>query len=166
MEAAMAITALFAADDVVLDVNTGNKRSLLEFLAAEAASRIGLSSDEVLDALKAREKLGSTGLGKGIALPHAELQKDIAPLMLFARLRRAIDFGAQDEEPVDLVFLVLWPTTAVKDLLPTMSEICRILREPQTLRDLRLARTPERIVQVLQQWASFDSAQGAPSRKD
>ena len=73
------------------------------------------------------------------------------PVVLFARLRRPIDFDARDDEPVDLVFLVLWPAAAGKGLLPAMSEICRALREPQSLRRLRLAETPEEVVQLVRQ---------------
>ena len=73
------------------------------------------------------------------------------PIVLFTRLRRPIDFDARDDEPVDLVFLVLWPAAAGKGLLPAMSEICRALREPQSLRRLRLAETPEEVVQLVRQ---------------
>ena len=117
----------------------------------------------MLDALKDRERIGSTALGKGVALPHAELAGDIRRFMLFARLHRAIDFGAQDDEPVDLVFLVLWPAAGGKDLLSTMSEICRVLREPQILRDLRSASTPERVVEIMHQVASFAPPPPAPA---
>ena len=159
----MAITAVFSADDVILDMDAPGKRDLLERLATEAAARLGRTEAEVLDALKDRERIGSTALGKGVALPHAELAGDIRRFMLFARLHRAIDFGAQDDEPVDLVFLVLWPAAGGKDLLSTMSEICRFLREPQILRDLRSASTPERVVEIMHQVASFAPPPPAPA---
>lgn len=147
----MSIPEFFSAADVILDAEPANKPALLELLAEEAGNRLGLPKQEVLGALQAREKIGSTALGRGIALPHAEIRDAQAPLVLFARLRRAINFDARDEEPVDLAFLVLWPTAARKGLLPAMSEICRALREPQTLRRLRAAETPEDVVRIVVQ---------------
>ena len=145
----MAISALFSANDVILDLDARKKRELFKTLATEAASRSNLTEEEVLEALSAREKIGSTALGKGVGLPHAELPAATSPLILFARLEKAIDFDAQDDEPVDLVFVVLWPERSNKELLPTMSTLCRVLREPKTLRRLRQAQTADTIVQIL-----------------
>lgn len=157
----MGISDLFSAADVILDAAPANKAGLFELLAAEAAGRAGLSRTEVAGALHAREKLGSTALGKGVALPHAELRLAEAPVVLFVRLRRPVDFDARDEEPVDLVFLVLWPAAVRKGLLPVMSEICRALREPQALRRLRLAATPEDIVRIVHGAAAPDAGRAA-----
>ena len=147
----MAISDLLSVADVILDVSAGNKRSLLEVLSDEAASRLGRSSQEILEALRDREQIGSTALGRGVALPHAELSGTHPPIVLFTRLQRPIDFDARDDEPVDLVFLVLWPAGGGKGILPTISEICRALREPQSLRRLRLAKTPEEVVELVRQ---------------
>jgi PTS system nitrogen regulatory IIA component len=149
MEIAMGITHHLSADDVLLDLNTANKRSALQLLAAEAARRLGRPEQEVLEALQAREDLGSTALGRGVALPHARLHGELPPVMLFARLYRPVDFEARDEEPVDLVILVLWPEASSEGFLPTLSETCRALREPQVLRRLRLAKTAEEVVSLL-----------------
>ena len=80
----MAISDHLSAADVILDASAGNKRSLLEILATEAASRLGHSRQEILDALQAREELGSTALGKGVALPHAELRGGHIPRSCFS----------------------------------------------------------------------------------
>jgi len=163
METGMSIPELFSTTNIILDAEPVNKAALLDLLAAEAGHRLGHPKQEVLGALQAREKIGSTALGRGVALPHAEIRDAPAPLVLFARLRRAINFDARDEEPVDLVFLVLWPTAARKGLLPAMSDICRALREPQTLRRLRAAETSEDVVQLVLQAVPPDTAQnGAP----
>jgi PTS system nitrogen regulatory IIA component len=151
MEKRMAISDLLSVADVILDVSAGNKRSLLEVLSDEAASRLGRSSQEILEALRDREQIGSTALGRGVALPHAELSGTHPPIVLFTRLQRPIEFDARDDEPVDLVFLVLWPAGGGKGILPTISEICRALREPQSLRRLRLAKTPEEVVELVRQ---------------
>ncbi|WP_207477293.1 PTS sugar transporter subunit IIA [Arenibaculum pallidiluteum] len=162
----MAISDLFSAADVILDASPGNKWALLEALSTAAAPRLGLPEHEVLDALQDRERLGSTALGKGVALPHAELRDAETPIMLFARLRRAIDFDARDEEPVDLVFLVLWPAATGKGLLPAMSEICRSLRDPQALRRLRAAASPDEVVELVHQLAVAGAEPGSiPERK-
>lgn len=159
METGMMISELFSTAGVLLDASASNKANLLELLAAEAAHRIGLSQKDILDALQARERIGSTALGKGVALPHAELPEAETPLILFVRLSRPINFDAKDDEPVDLVFLVLWPGETRKGLLSVMSQICRALRDPQSLRRLRLAKTPEDVVQLVLQEVAANSGQ-------
>lgn len=145
----MGITDHFSAADVLLDLEAGSKRAVLDLLAAEAARRLGRPEAEILDALLARERLGSTALGRGVALPHARLGGELPPTVLFARLRRPVDFEARDEEPVDLVILVLWPDTQPEGFLPALSETCRSLREPKALRRLRAAQSPTDVVGLL-----------------
>ncbi len=145
----MAITQHLSARDVLLDLGAASKDEVLRHLSAEAAARLGRPEAEVLAALEARESLGSTALGRGVALPHARLPGEHAPVTLFARLRRAVEFEARDEEPVDLVILVLWPEAAPEGFLPMLSETCRSLREPQTLRRLRAAAAPEEVLSLL-----------------
>lgn len=158
----MGITDLFSADDIVLDLSPANKTSLLHALAAEAAGRLGRPEQEIFDALQAREDLGSTALGRGVALPHARLSGNDDPVAIFARLRRPIDFEARDGEPVDLVFLVLWPSESPEGFLPALAEICRPLRDPQMLRRLRTANTPGDALALLHQAASVAASPGVP----
>lgn len=153
----MAITELFSEDDVILDAAPANKAALLDRLATEAAARSGRPAPEILDALLAREKIGSTALGKGVALPHTELADLAEPVVLFARLQRAVDFDARDDEPVDLVFLALWPASNRKGLLAAMSEICGALRDPQSLRRLRGAATPDDAARIVLQAVARDA---------
>lgn len=150
----MGITDLFSSSNVLLDVSANTKQALLEFMSTEAASRLGRPDQEILDALLAREQIGSTALGKGVALPHAELDGDGLPIVLLARLGRGIDFDSRDDEPVDIVFLVLWPSSGGKGLLTAMSEICRTLRDPQSLRRIRSAETPEAVIDLVRQLAA------------
>ena len=154
-------TDRISAADVVLDLGAGSKRGLLQTLAAEAAGRLGRPAGEILDALRAREGLGSTALGRGVALPHARLAGDDPPVTLFARLRRPIDYEARDEQPVDLVFLMLWPEASPEGFLPALAETCQALREPQALRRLRGATTAEEVVAILAR--SGGSPTGAPA---
>ena len=145
----MRVDNLPALDDIILDLDVGGKPALLEALAVRAAGRLGRDGQEVAAALAARERLGTTALGRGVALPHARLPGGDAPLMLFARLRRAIDFEARDHEPVDLVFAVLWPEEAAEGFLPALTGLCRKLREPAFLMGLRRAATPAEVMAVL-----------------
>jgi nitrogen PTS system EIIA component len=139
----------FSAADVIIGMTVKNKGDLLEVLANEAASRLGGSRAEILDALEAREKLSSKALGNGVALPHAQIPGAVRPVLLFARLTRPIDYDARDAEPVDLVFLVVWPAPDAKGLLNAMSEFCRALRDPHMTRRLRLAQSSDEVVELL-----------------
>ncbi|MGG5808279.1 PTS sugar transporter subunit IIA [Falsiroseomonas sp. CW058] len=148
----MPISDRMSAGDVILGWDAASKRDLLDGLAAEASRRLGRPQAEILEALRDREALGSTALGRGVALPHARLAGDSPPLMLLARLRRAIDYEARDEEPVDLVILVLWPEAEAQGFLPALAETCRALREPQALRRLRAASSAEEAVSLLDRY--------------
>jgi nitrogen PTS system EIIA component len=145
----MSITDHLSATDVILDLKAPNKRAALQLLATEAASRMGRPEDEILEALQARERLGSTALGRGVALPHAQIGGDPDPVALFARLGRPVDFEARDEEPVDLVILVLWPEASPEGFLPALSDTCRSLRDEQVRHKLRAARAPEEVLALL-----------------
>lgn len=150
----MGISGQPSAADVTLDLDAATKQDVLRLLSAEAASRLGRPEREVLGALAARERLGSTALGRGVALPHARLAGNSPPLVLIARLRRPVGFEARDEEPVDLVILVLWPEASPEGFLPALSGIVRTLRDPQVLRRLRCARTPGEVAALLRGNAS------------
>lgn len=133
-----------ARTGILLDlVVKGGKPGVLEALAAEAAQRLDAPVEALLSALRARERLGPTALGRGVALPHARLAADHPPLLLLARLARPVDWEARDGEGVDLILLVLWPEAEAERFLPTLAELCRVLREARVLRDLRAAATPE-----------------------
>jgi PTS system nitrogen regulatory IIA component len=161
----MGISDIFSATDVILDARVSSKRNLLELLSAEAAGRLGRPQQEILDALQAREQIGSTALGQGVALPHAELRGTDPPVMLFVRLQRPVDFDARDDEPVDLVFLVLWPEEAGKGFLQTMSQICKALRDPQSLRSLRRMETSGEVVELMHRLTATDPDQTATSEE-
>jgi PTS system nitrogen regulatory IIA component len=146
----MAIADLFSATDGILTLAPSGKKDLLEMLATEVSTRLSLPRDKVLDAILAREKLGSTALGRGVALPHARVDWLETPVAMLARLTHPIDLEARDGEPVDLVFLVLWPESASEGFLPALSSICRVLRDNQLPRQLRQARSAAEALQTLQ----------------
>ncbi|MBR0670414.1 PTS sugar transporter subunit IIA [Neoroseomonas soli] len=153
----MSIADRVSADDVILNLEATDKRDLLETLAGEAARRLDRPKSEILGALQDREALGSTALGRGVALPHARLVGDHPPLMLVARLRRPIDYESRDEEPVDLVILVLWPDASPEGFLPALSDTCRALREPQALRRLRAAASAEEVRALFERYGGADA---------
>jgi nitrogen PTS system EIIA component len=102
----MKISDFLSPAQVMIDVRASDKRCLLEQLSTQAAAEAGLSRDIVVREIAEREELGSTGVGNGVALPHARLPNLKAPFALFARLRHGIDFDAIDGEPVDIVVLL------------------------------------------------------------
>jgi PTS system nitrogen regulatory IIA component len=155
----MGISDRIATANIILDLKAGSKRGLLQALAAEAAQRLGRPETEILSALQDREALGSTALGRGVALPHARLPGDGGAIVLFARLQRPIDYEARDDEPVDLVVLVLWPEAEADGFLPALSETCRALRASQALRQLRSAASADEVAAVLNRAAEAVEAE-------
>jgi len=145
----MTINDLFAASEGIVSLDPADKDALLEMLATIAAARLKWQPEDVLRPLLARERLGSTALGRGVALPHTRLEGLEAPLAILARLVHPIEFGARDGEPVDLVFLVLWPEAASEGFLPALSDICRALRDNQLPRQLRQASSSEEALAML-----------------
>src|SRR5471030_764366 len=139
----MEIADFLKPGDVVASVKATDKAKLLRDLAGRAALAAKLGAPTVLDALQMREGLGSTGLGHGIALPHARIEGLRHLFGLFARLERPIDFAAIDDEPVDLVFLLLIPPGAGPEHLAALAAISRRLRDKDVLRQLRSAHDPQ-----------------------
>ena len=139
----MNIVDILEPGDVVLDLRAPDKRRLLDDLARRCSEVAGVEPATVAGALHARELLGSTGLGAGIAIPHARIPPLARPTGLFARLRQPMDFDAIDGERVDLVFLLLMPSQAQGDHLDARACVARRLRDGRVRLALRKARTPE-----------------------
>jgi PTS system nitrogen regulatory IIA component len=113
----------------------------LQEFAARAAAGLGLPVDQVAPYLLKREALGSTGIGKGVAIPHARLPRLQRPFGIFAKLRQPIEFDAIDGQAVDIVFVLLLPAAAESEALGALALVARTLRSPETLARLRAART-------------------------
>lgn len=145
----MKISDLLSPADIMLDVRAKDKSRLLRELSAQAAAEVGLDADEVSDEIAKREELGSTGVGNGVALPHARLRGLKAPFGLLARLRQAIDFAAIDDQPVDIVFLLLLPESADGAQLNALACVARVLRDPEALRRLRGASDNEALYRAI-----------------
>src|SRR6201995_1860805 len=145
----MPLTDLLTPQAVMPALKVNSKKQALQELAARAAALCGRSDREVLDVLAQRERLGSTGIGNGIAIPHGKLPKLERLFGVFARLDRPIDFEALDGQPVDLLFLLLAPEAAGADHLKALAAVARLVGEPEGATKLRESRDAEAIYAVL-----------------
>ncbi|HEY4774858.1 MAG TPA: PTS IIA-like nitrogen regulatory protein PtsN [Xanthobacteraceae bacterium] len=145
----MPLIDLVAPQAVMPALKVISKKQALQELAAKAAALTGRGEREIFDVLMQREKLGSTGIGTGIAIPHGKLATLDRLVGLFARLERPVDFEALDGQPVDLVFVLLAPESAGADHLKALARVARLLRDPDVASKLRDARDAEAIYAVL-----------------
>ena len=127
----------------------GNKRSLLQQLATLAGQRLQLDPAPILASLVERERLGSTGFGHGVAIPHGKVEGLTRIYCLFARLAEPVDFKAIDSTKVDLVFLLLSPPDAGAEHLKALATISRVIRNGMTLDKMRGARSRDALAAVL-----------------
>lgn len=137
----MDIKDFLAPADAMADARAPDKARLLNELSRRAASSLGLGTDLIAGDLLKREALGSTGMGNGVAIPHARFRELKKPFGLLARLRKPIAFDAIDGQPVDIVFLLLLPTESGGEPLNALACVARKLRDPKTLDALRTAKT-------------------------
>jgi len=145
----MLLTDLVAPNAVIPALKVNGKKQAIQELAARAAQLTGESERTIFEILMQREKLGSTGVGNGIAIPHGKLAKLGKLFGLFARLDRPVEFEALDGQPVDLIFLLLAPETAGADHLKALARVARLLRDADVARKLRESRDAEAIYAVL-----------------
>ena len=138
-----------SADSIVPSLKVKNKKQLLQELSARAARLTGLEERYIFDVLLQRERLGSTGLGQGIAIPHGKFAGLKRIVGIFARLAEPIDFDAVDGDPVDVVFLLLAPEGAGADHLKALARISRLLREGSAVEKLRASRDAAALYAVL-----------------
>ena len=137
----MKISDFLAPPDVVIDLRVPTKQQLLQDLARKAASSLGLQADYVASELLKREQLGSTGMGNGVAIPHARLPVVNRPYGLVARLKPPVDFDAIDGKPVDLVFMLLLPPPPEADQLTALALVARTLKTAGMLERMRRAKS-------------------------
>jgi nitrogen PTS system EIIA component len=135
----MTIGDLIRSNNVIDGLRVADKTQLLQELARRASAALSLDQRAILDALQARENLGSTGLGKGFALPHARLNVLTRFFVLFVRLARPIDFASIDGLPVNLMILLLTPANAGNQHLATLAALARPLRNEALVQQLRQA---------------------------
>jgi len=145
----MEIADLLSPEHLVVDLVAPDKDRLLRELAERAGMFTGIDKARILSALKSREGLGSTGIGKGIALPHALVAGLSTPFCMFARLARPLDFESIDDIPVDLVFLLLNRIEDASADLSVLSSVVRQLRQQEVLSALRSASNSEDVYAAL-----------------
>jgi len=137
----MELADILAPRAVLYCTAVANKRQLFESMAQRAAELTGLVAQDIAEAIHQRESLGSTGLGNGVAVPHGKLVGLQGVTLLFARLAEPIEFDAMDDQPVDLVAMLLAPVGAGADHLKALSCVARVLRTDATIELIR--RTEE-----------------------
>jgi PTS system nitrogen regulatory IIA component len=145
----MPLTDIVTPQGIIPALKVNSKKQALAEIAARAAALTGQNERTILDILVQREKLGSTGVGHGVAIPHGKLPKLDRLFGLFARLERPIDFESLDGQPVDLIFLLLAPEGAGADHLKALASAARALRDPEIARKLRQSRDAEALYAVI-----------------
>lgn len=147
----MEISDLLIPDAVVTNLRSGSKKQSLQDLSKIAAPLIGIDERKIFEILLERERLGTTGVGNGIAIPHGKLPGLKRLYGVFARLEKPIDFEAIDEQPVDLIFLLLAPESAGADHLKALARISRQLRDAVFCDKLRGSDSRDAVFALLTQ---------------
>lgn len=145
----MDIADLLTPESVILSLRATSKKQTLTELARRAAEVTGLPERAIFDVLLERERLGTTAVGRGIAIPHGKLPDLDRIYGFFARLDPPVDFEAVDEQPVDLVFLLLAPESAGADHLKALARVSRLLRDSKTCEKLRSLGSAKAIYEQL-----------------
>ena len=145
----MHLTEFLDFDAIKPGLSAGTKRSLLQQLANLASQRLGVAQVAILETILEREKIGSTGFGHGVAIPHGKVEGLSHIYCLFARLSEPVRYKAIDREPVDLVFLLLSPPDAGAEHLKALAAISRVIRHAPTLEKMRGARSRDALAAVL-----------------
>jgi PTS system nitrogen regulatory IIA component len=149
---------LLSAKAIIPNLRAASKKQALQELARRAAELTGLHERAIFDVLLERERLGTTGVGRGIAIPHGKLPSLTRVVALFARAERPIDFASIDEQPVDLICLLLAPTHAGADHLKALARMSRLLRDPMLCDKLRGADTADALYALLAQTEASHAA--------
>jgi PTS system nitrogen regulatory IIA component len=147
----MQIGELLDRNAIALRVSAANKRQLLAVVAEIAARNIGIDATVILDALAEREHAGSTGVGHGVAAPHARLEGLKRMRGVFLRMDQPVDFESVDDQPVDLIFALFAPVDAGSEHLRALARVSRLLRQADLRQQLRQARTADAIHALLVQ---------------
>jgi nitrogen PTS system EIIA component len=145
----MEISNLITEESVIADLRATSKKQTIQELSARAAKITGLHERTIFDVLMEREKLGTTGVGNGIAIPHGKLPNLDRLYGLFARLEKSIDFQSIDAQPVDIIFLLLAPESAGADHLKALARVSRLLRNKAVCKKLRKTESAEGLYALL-----------------
>ncbi len=152
------IENLLEIDMVLADENPSSKKKLLQDLSEKAAQKTGIDKRKIFEVLLQRERLGSTGVGDGIAIPHGCLPELDNMFAIFARLRKPVEYESLDNQPVDIVFMLLAPEIDGADHLKALSRVARVLRNEKLVNDIRNLTDPDAIYALLTQLPAQDAA--------
>ncbi len=145
----MILHDLLTPDAVLAPLKVNGKKQALQEIAVRAAANTGLPEREIFETLLQRERLGSTGIGDGIAIPHGRLRSLDKLRGMFVRLEKPIDFDALDGQPVDIMFVLLAPEGAGADHLKALARVARVLRDRSTLERIRSAYDASAVYAIL-----------------
>ena len=146
----MLISDLLSPERIRCDVQSSSKKRLLELISEELARNTDeFSKREIFESLIARERLGSTGLGKGVAIPHGRVKGSQHVQAAFIRLKKPLPFDAMDGEPVDLLFCLAVPEDCGEDHLKLLAQVAELFGDPELLQELRQAPAPAELLQLL-----------------
>ncbi len=145
----MELSRILSADAVIAQFKASSKKRLLQEIAQVAESVYGLPSREIFAAIQERELLGPTGMGNGVAIPHARLPGLDGVKGVFIRLEKPVDYESVDRQPVDLVFALFAPEGAGADHLKALAQVSRTLRDPAVCTKLRSSDDPNALFAIL-----------------
>ncbi|MFZ5836069.1 MAG: PTS IIA-like nitrogen regulatory protein PtsN [Pseudomonadota bacterium] len=154
----MSLADLLNPESVIARLQARSKKQALQELSVAAAKQCGFDAQSILNKLLERERLGSTGVGQGIAIPHAKFQEATRVAGVFARLDQPIDFESIDDRPVDLIFLLIAPETGGAEHLRALARVSRLLRNQELCTKLRGSRDRAALYALLTEPAASSSA--------
>lgn len=153
----MRVDEFHCEQEVTIKASCRDARSALQMIAYETSEQTDIEARIIFGHLMERETLGSTGFGEGFALPHALVPGLRAPAKVLLTLRQGVEFGAPDDQPVDILLAVLWPQEQHDGFLPALARYCRLFRSSQVLRGLRNAHSKTEAMMVLQSFSNRDA---------
>ena len=145
----MSISSLLATNRIFTDADISSKKRLLEFIAEQAAEELSLPTSSIYNKLLERERLGSTGLGKGIAVPHARLGNIKAPHACLVKLKQAINYDAMDKQKVDLIFVLFIPEESTEEHLQILASLAKIFSQKTVTEKIRISQSANDIIQII-----------------
>lgn len=149
----MQVAELLELDRISCNTQSASKKRVLEQLSQLlAANQETLSQNQVFDSLLSRERLGSTGLGHGVAIPHGRMKESDNTLAAFIKLQQGVDFDASDNQPVDLLFALLVPEEATEEHLQLLAQLARMFSDGALVKQLRDAPDARSLLTIIQEW--------------
>lgn len=154
----MGLSEFLSPEAIVFNLHASCKREALTLLAEKASALIGVPAATIRQSLMEREQLGSTGVGRGVAIPHGKIEGVGEIVGVFAKLDQPVDFEAVDDQPVDLIFVLLAPADATAAHLKALAKVSRLLRDERVREALRGAETPEALFAIAAETAQSNAA--------